>query len=335
MRLYVTASPATWWTTAPQVPGAAAEDAPTREEAIARCRTRAHDEAEAFRRLGHPIELGDADEVIDWTLPWWLIPDSLIPTPPALLRAAMTRVSEVAAEVDEFLDSLPKGAWDRDPGDGWTIRRTLDHAAGGFGIGLRRLEPWPLDADRAQAEAARELVARLKNGEPGAFEQVGPNQRPSRVRWTPRKVARTVRSLQAAWLAHLAGEGPAPSLPYADDDGPDDDARPAADELDAILVADAALRRAAERDPRVRAIASWYRYYRDRLVPWPIGVRERWLAMRSTWQGRLAALGESDLALIRVAPNGQCDTVRMQLGLGLGHVQEHLEQMKRTARAPT
>jgi hypothetical protein len=43
------------------------------------------------------------------------------------------------------------------------------------------------------------------------------------------------------------------------------------------------------------------------------------------------ALDEAELALIRITPTGQCDTVRTQLGLGLSHVREHLEQMRRTA----
>jgi hypothetical protein len=80
-------------------------------------------------------------------------------------------------------------------------------------------------------------------------------------------------------------------------------------------------------------MAGWYRYYRDRLTRWPLDERERWVAMRSAFQRRLLGLDERELALVRVAPSGECYTVRVQLGLGLNHVREHLEQMRALAKS--
>lgn len=98
--------------------------------------------------------------------------------------------------------------------------------------------------------------------------------------------------------------------------------------LTSLAETDAGLRRLAQKQPRVRAIAQSYRYYRDRLVVWPSDERERLAAMRGAFQRRLLDLAESELACVRLAPGGQCDSVRMELGLGLSHVQEHLEQMR-------
>lgn len=330
MRYYVTASKGTWWTVVPEVPGVGAEDAPSREEAIARCRRRASEEIAAYRRLGHPLQVSPSEEIIDWTAPWWLIPDWLVPTPPSLVRAAVRRMDELAKELEQFLDGLAPDEWDRARGDGWSVRRTLDHVAGGFGIGLRRLEPWSLAPDEAQAQAIVELAERVRAAPLDAVEHVGVNSERGRVRWTPGKVVRVVGALQLAWREHLRGVGPEPALPLAHDDRSGDDDRVSRERLEALMSADAELRSLAETDPRARSIAISYRYYRDRLVRWPRGERERLRAMRHAFHQRLLQLNESELALVRLAPNGQCDTVRMELGLGLSHVGEHLEQMRRT-----
>ena len=50
--------------------------------------------------------------------------------------------------------------------------------------------------------------------------------------------------------------------------------------------------------------------------------------MRAAYRERLLELGETELAAVRIAPSGQCSTVRMELGLGLSHVREHLAQMR-------
>jgi hypothetical protein len=105
--------------------GGCGRSAPSRDKSIARARTRAIEEAAAYARLGFPIDLGQNDEIVDWTMPWWTIPDALMPTPPALLAAAVRRMDEVAAEVEAVLDETPPDAWDRDPGDGWTVRTPL------------------------------------------------------------------------------------------------------------------------------------------------------------------------------------------------------------------
>jgi hypothetical protein len=330
VRYYVTPSKDTWWTVVPEVPGVGAEDAPSREEAIARCRRRTGEEIEAYRRLGHPLQVSPSEEFIDWTLPWWLIPDSLVPTAPGLVGAAVRRMDELAAELDRFLDGLAPEEWDRVAGDGWSVRRTLDHVAGGFGIGLRRLEPWLLDPDEAQAHAIAELVERVRDASLDAVEHVGMNTEKGRVRWTPAKVVRVVDALQSAWREHLRGVAPEPAIPLGHDDSPYDDDPVPRQKLEDLIRADAVLRGLGRTNPRMRAIAISYRYYRDRLVRWPKAERDRFHAIRYAFQRSLLQLSESELALVRLAPNGQCDTVRMELGLGLSHVIEHLEQMRRT-----
>lgn len=333
MRYYLTASPKTWWAIAPEVPGVAAEDVASRDAAIARCRARAVEETDAYRRLGYAFDVSAADEVIDWHMPWWLIPDALLPVSPRLLLAAVRRSDEVAAEVEGFLDTLAPEAWDRASADSWTIRRTLDHIAGGIGIGLRRLESWPLDPDAAQASAIVELVERVRTAPNDAVELVGSNQDLGRVRWTRRKVVRVTLAAQQAWRAHADRGDTELALPTTHPDADGDDQAPSVAELDRLLAGDAALRELAITRPRVRAIAIWYRYYRDRLIPWPSDERERWRTMHAEFRRRLLALDEADLALVRIAPSGQCDTVRMQLGLALSHVREHLDQMRATAGA--
>jgi len=158
------------------------------------------------------------------------------------------------------------------------------------------------------------------------------NQEAGRVRWTPRKVIRVVRDFQDAWRLHIEDGGPQPSIPRAHDDAPDDDRDPTSDEIKSLIEGDAALRVLAYRNPGVRAIATSYRYYRDRLADWPVDERERWARMRHAFQERLLALNEPATAIVRVAPNGVCETVRMELGLGISHVKEHLIQMRSAER---
>jgi hypothetical protein len=336
VRIYVPTSSERWWAIAAQIPGTASEDVPDREEAIARCRRYAADELEAFRRLGAPLDIDPEEDLIEWKMPWWLIPDSLVPISPALRDAAVRRMDELAAEVDHFLEELDQRAWDAASDGGWSIRRVLDHVAGGFEIGLRRLQPWPLDPAQAHAEALDDLVARLRAlaGKRFALEQSGMNQELTRVRWTPRKVVRAVRHLQDEATAHYRGDGPAPSPMGGHADATDDDEPIAESDLRHLLVADAELQCLASSDRRVRGIAMWYRYYRDRLTEWPIDVRERWRVMRDAFARRLLALDERELALVRLVPNGQCSAVRMELGLGLSHVREHLAQMHAIKDAP-
>jgi len=64
------------------------------------------------------------------------------------------------------------------------------------------------------------------------------------------------------------------------------------------------------------------------LTLWPVEPRQRWHSMRAAYRQRLLELGETELAAVRIAPSGQCSTVRMELGLGLSHVREHLAQMR-------
>lgn len=333
MRYYVTTSKNTFWTVVPEVPGVGTEDVPSREEAIDRCRQRAATEIAAYRRLGSDLSVSQGEQIIDWTAPWWLVPDWLVPTPRSVVVAAVRRMDELGANLESFLDGLTVIDLDHNSGGGWSVRRTLDHVAGGFGIGLRRLEPWPLEADDAQAQAIAQLVDRLRSAPLDATEHVGMNSEPGRVRWTPAKVARVVSTLQSAWRAHLVEGGPEPAMPIGHEDMPSDDERVAANRLESLKEADAELRRLAAKDRRVRGIAISYRYYRDRLVRWPTDDRERLETMREAFQERLLKMDEHDLACVRLAPNGQCDSVRMELGLGLSHVQEHLEQMRMTVTA--
>ncbi len=335
MRYYVTSSDRTWWTIAPEVPGVASENVPSRDEAITRCRALVAEEVDAYRRLGHPLDVEPSEEIVEWSMPWWLIPDSLVPTPPALLAAAVRRMDEIASEVERFLDGIRPGDWDKAPDEGWTIRRTLDHVAGGFEIGIRRLQPWPLDPDRAHAAAFDELVARIGVAPSEAVEHSGLNTEAGRVRWTPRKVARVVRAFQVAARANAGSGGPPPQSVVRHDDAPGDNEPPTEAELRAVIEADAELRRIGAQDRRARGIAVWYRYYRDRLTRWPVEPRERWHAMRAAYRRRLLELGETDLATVRIAPSGQCSTVRMELGLGLSHVREHLAQMRSLTTATT
>lgn len=332
MRIYVHGpDDGRFWGVAPEVPGTASEDVATQREAVDRCRALADEEQAAFARLGTSLEVAPGVEIVEWSAPWWLIPEWLVPVQPGLVRTAVRRMDEIATEVEAFLDGLDADGWDRRDGDEWSVRMILDHVASGFGIGVRQLEPWPLDPARGQEAALEELRERLRELGPRrlVFEQFGLNRENARVRWTPRKVLRVVRSLQEAWLAHLGGDGPEPSVPLGHHDEPGDDDAIAETDLAALVENDERLRLAATRDPRVRRLAIWYRYYRDRLVAWPADTRERWRAVRAAYCRRLLSLSETELALVRLAPTGACNTARQNLGLGISHVREHLAQMRR------
>ena len=129
MRYYVTSSDNTWWVIAGQIPGTASEDVPSRDEAIARCRRLVAEEVEAYRRLGQPLDVDAAEEIIDWALPWWLNPDWLVPLTPALRDATVRRMDEIAAEVEGALDGLAPADWTAGPtaagasGGHWTTSR--------------------------------------------------------------------------------------------------------------------------------------------------------------------------------------------------------------------
>ena len=337
MRIYVVGSEGHWWAHAGDVPGTASEDVSDKDEAIARCRAYASEELEAYAQLGFPLDASAEAEVIEWKMPWWMIPDWLVPVSPALRDAVVRRIEDVAADLDRHLDALDRAAWDVAPEGGWTTRRVVDHVAGGFEIGLRRLDPWPLDPARGQKVALDDLARQLQRfiGKGFAAEHAGMNQEAGRVRWTPRKVVRAVRHLQEEVAAYYGGgTGAQPNATRGHGDRADDDEPITAEHISEIVDADGVLQGIARRDRRARSIAISYRYYRDRLVEWPVDARERLRAMRLTFTDRLMRLDETSLALVRQAPTGQCTTVRMEFGLGLSHVREHLAQMRAVAPQP-
>jgi hypothetical protein len=291
----------------------------------------------AFERLGATFEVDPDEVVIDWQDAWGTPLAPFVPLRPSLLRAAVARLNELDQELDASLSALAGADWDRRDGpDGWSIRMVVDHLASSCGLFLLRVEPWPLDADDAQAGALEQLVDRvaLTDREGRAIEQFGWNAENGRVRWTPRKVVRVVRELQEAWLEHGAG-GPVPPEMgrHADADG--DDGGVDERDLSALRRGDAELRRVVPTHPRVRDITFWYRYYRDRLIPWPNDELERWRAMRSAFRDRLLSFDERDLASIRLAPHGGCTSVRQQLAIALAHVPAHAAQIEQIRRAAT
>jgi hypothetical protein len=254
-----------------------------------------------------------------------------VPLSPSLLRAGLALLDEREGQLDASISALASSEWERCDGpDGWSLRMIVDHLAAGSLLFLLRVEIWPLDADEAQRGALEEIVARaLRFGpESKTFEHFGWNAENGRVRWTVRKVVRAVRKMQDAWLAYAAG-GPEPlELDFARHDDAEGDDAPVADrELSELRERDEQLRRAARHHPRVRVIAFWYRYYRDRLTLWPSEELERWRAMRGAFRGRLLSYDESELAAVRVAPHGGSTSVRQQLALALSHVPEHNAQI--------
>lgn len=332
MRTYVRQGNGVWSAVAPEVPGiglSGHENSATREEAIERCRSLVAGEVAAYARLGVPLELTEGDDVVDWTAPFWLIPEVLIPLRPARMQAVLRRMDDLAAELERVLDALPAERWDRRDGTEWSVRIALDHLASGMGVGAQNLEPLPLDPVAAQAAALGDLSARLREhvGQRFAVEQFGTNDEARRIRWTPRKVARVVGALQAAWVSHLADGGPPPGLIGRHDDDADDDAPLTAAQIDQLEAADRALRS----DGRTRLLMASYRYYRDRLTRWPEGERERWRAMYGSFRDRLRSFDETELARVRVlpiGPLGPVSTVRGELRIGIAHVLGHIAQIR-------
>ena len=336
MKIYLSAAGERWWAIAPKIPGATSEDAPSRDEALGRCRRRAEEEREALARFGFRLNVDPEETVVDYKGRWWLMPEWLGPVRPALRDAVVRRMDEIVGQVDAFLSELAPDEWDRRPGEGWSIRMVLDHMASGFGIGLRRFERWPLEANEAHACALSELRARLAElaGRRVLVTQCGMNSENGRVRWTPRKVLRVVAALQQAWHAHIEAGAPKPATPFDHADREDDGEPISAGELRVLVEQGARLVRLADRDPDVHSIAVSYRYYRDRLQPWPDDAVQRWRAMGRAFRDRLVSLDETELALVRLAPDGLLATVNQNLALGISHLREHLEQM-RAARTAT
>jgi predicted RNase H-like HicB family nuclease len=345
VRIYLLARKDTWWAVAPEIPGLAPtghEHFAPREEALARCREVAQEEIAAYVRLGTPLGIDPEEQIVEWELPFWLLPDWLVPLRPGELRAAIGRMDELAAEVERLLDEIAPEDWDRRSGSDWSVRLTLDHLASGNVVALGSIEPWPLDPVEAQAAALAELRARLAGfiGRRFATHQFGFNQEDGRIRWTPRKVVRVVQALQEAWLAHLEGSGPEPSAPVfrerdaiGHEDAAGDDDPIEERHLDVLVERDLDLRRKAPNEQRVRGIAPWYRYYRDRLTVWPDGERERWRATREAFRQRLLSCDENDLARVIVMPTGGTATVRRELRHGISHVRGHLAQLRMLAEA--
>jgi hypothetical protein len=332
MRIYVREGNGAWSAVAPEVPGIGLtghESCATRDESIERCRAMVAHEIAAYERLGMPLELTAGDEVIDWPAQWWLIPEVLVPLRPTQLRAALTRMDDLAAELERALDALPAERWDRRAGSEWSVRIALDHLASGMGVGIQNLEPLPLEPAAAQAASFGSLSTRLREhvGRPLAVEQFGTNDESRRIRWTPRKVARVVGALQAAWAKELAEGGPTPGPFGGHDDAAGDDTPLTMADIDELDAADRALRS----DDRARLLTYSYRYYRDRLIRWPDGERERWQAMHRAFLDLLRSLDETELARVRVLPVGTLGplfTVRGELRIGIAHVLGHLAQIR-------
>jgi len=306
----------------------------TRDEAIERCRALVAGEIAAYERLGVPLELTDGDEVVDWTAQFWLIPELLIPIRPAQLQAVLLRMNDLASEVDRVLDALPVERWDRRNGDEWSVRIAIDHLASGMSVGVQNLEPVPLDPVAAQAATCAELVARLREhiGKRVAMDHFGTNDESRRIRWTPRKVARVVGALQAAWASHLADGGSEPGPFGQHDDDADDDKPVSPMEIDQLEATDRALRS----DRRARLLIYSYRYYRSRLTKWPDGERDRLRAMYGAFRDRLSAFDDAELARVRVlpiGPLGPVSTVRGELRIGIAHVLGHIAQIRAAGAA--
>lgn len=283
-----------------------------------------------LERLGAAFDEGP-EELIEWGSDWGIPLAPFVPLTPSLLRAGLALLDERERQLDASLSTLVPSEWERRDGpDGWSLRMVVDHLAAGSLLFLLRVEIWPLDHDEAQRGALEELGARAARFGPESttFEHFGWNAENGRVRWTARKVVRAVRKMQDAYLAYTAG-GPEPlELDFTRHEDADGDDAPATDrELSELHERDEELRRAAHQHPQVRVIAFWYRYYRDRLTPWPSDELERWRAMRGAFRGRLLSYSESELAAVRVAPHGGATSVRQQLALALSHMPDHSAQI--------
>jgi hypothetical protein len=308
----------------------AAEGLASREEALAKVRARVSAQRADLERLGAAFDEGP-EEVIEWGSDWGVPLAPLMPLSTSLLRAGLALLDERERQLDVSLSALAPSEWERRDGpDGWTLRMVVDHLAAGSLLFLLRVEIWPLDADEAQRGALEEVVARVARFGPESttFEHFGWNGENGRVRWTARKVVRAVRKMQDAYLAYVAGAHEPLELDFTrHEDAEGDDARASDHELSELRERDEQLRRAARQHPQVRVIAFWYRYYRDRLTLWPSEELARWRAMRAAFRGRLLSYDESELAAVRVAPQGGTTSVRQQLALALSHVPDHSAQI--------
>jgi DinB superfamily len=325
-----------WYATVPEIPGAASADCATRDDAVAQCRDLASIEIRALERLGVDLDLEAEEAIVDWPHRPSLIPESLLPISRQMRQVVVQRIDELSDELERRFAELAPAAWDR-ASDGWTSRMVLDHVANGNAGFLTDLEPWPLDPADAQAHALEQLIVGLETigATPHVVERFGFNWEDGRIRWTPRKVARIVGRLQSEWLAHVESGGPAPIRGTGHEDA-DDDALPIdTDQFAALRRSDRELQAAAKRDPRIRMLGFWYRYYRHCLDAWPDEVTERWRATRAAFRERLLALDELELALIRIAPNGTATTVRQVVGVAIVHLHVHTAQIAENAlRAP-
>lgn len=289
-----------------------------------------------LERLGAAFD-EEPEELIEWGANWGVPLAPFVPLSPSLLRAGLALLDERERKLDVSLSALAPSEWERRDGpDGWSLRMVVDHLAAGSLLFLLRVEIWPLDPDEAQHGALQEIVARVARFGPESttFEHFGWNAENGRVRWTARKVVRAVRKMQDAWLAYVAG-GPEPlELDFARHEDAEGDDVPAADlELGGLRERDEQLRRAALHHPRVRVIAFWYRYYRDRLTLWPADELERWRAMRAAFRDRLLSYDEKELAAVRIAPHGGASSVRQQLALALSHLPDHNAQIAKILEA--
>lgn len=337
MRIYVLKAQDAFLAFAPEIPGSAPtghESRATREDAIERCRAFARSELAAYERLGSPLGLVADEEIVEWTAPWWLIPEWLLPIRPSELRVAVARMDDLAAQVERAVAPLSRADLERRDGTDWSVAAVLDHISNGVGLAPLQLQPIPLETAAAQAVAMSELRDALEPcvGSTQATTHFGTNPEGGRIRWTPRKVARSVRTLQEAWSRYAAEGGTQPRPPFGHDDRPDDDLPLTEAEVASLVDADVRLRTATERDAAIGRVALWYRYYRSRLVSWPSDELMRWRAMYAAYRASLLSATEVDLALVRLSPFGIPATVRAELRLGIGHVVGHLDQVHALTR---
>ncbi|HUG55596.1 MAG TPA: hypothetical protein VMJ92_00845 [Candidatus Limnocylindrales bacterium] len=316
---------------APDVPGAWATAA-TPEDALVRCRLLVVGELAAYDRLGIPLTLTEGEHVVDWVAhvrPTFA--EELVPATRDVVVRALTRLRDLDAEMRAFLVDLPTNRWDARPGDGWSVRMTLDHVASGLWIIGHRLDVWPLDAVEAQRLALDRLVRRLRSLPEGArahrVEHFGLNSENGRIAWTPRKVARVVSAYQEAWLAHLEKGAPQPRL-GAHEDAAGDEEAPTADEIDGVERRGTSLLERSSGSAAAAAVPLHYRYYRLRLHEWPADPEKRWKAVVSWFCERVERQSEAERALVRLVPGGQLASVRQVLGLTIGHTRDHLRQMR-------
>jgi hypothetical protein len=333
MRLYLLAAQDKFVALAPEVPGSGLtghEARSTREEALDRCRAFVKGELAAYERLGVPLAIDPREEVVEWVGPASSIPELLTPMRPAELRAAVARMDDLAAEVDRAVAGVPAPDLERHAPGEWSARTVLDHIAHAFVLAPMNLDPFALDRVEAHSAELARLAGRLQAcvGRADVFIQFGTNSEGVRVRWTPRKVARVVRTMQDAWTRSALEGGAPPRFPSGHEDLPEDDAPLTADDVASLRERDARLRSAIAREPRAGGIAYWYRYYATRLVSWPEEPLMRWRAMYTAFRERIASADETDLALVRLSPLGVPSTIRGELRLPIGHVVGHLDQIR-------